>query len=216
MSLIKKGKSRPPATRDPERTKQNIIDVATIEFAEFGLSGARVDRIAEKTHTSKRMLYYYFQDKEGLYRAVLLSYYQKLRDAESGLDLRHQPPMTALQTLVEFTFDRHLQNAGLARIIMVENIHKGRNVAKMPRIAPVNSSIIDRVEDICRRGAAEGSMRADLDGFDLYSTIAALCFFNVSNRHTFRAIFQRDMGDKQEIIRRRASIWDVVRRAVAP
>src|SRR3984885_4285116 len=96
--------------KDPERTRANIIEVASAEFAERGLSGARVDRIAERTQTSKRMLYYYFGDKEGLYRAVLLSYYQRLRSAEATLDLAHQPPLMALQSLVEFTFDYHLKN----------------------------------------------------------------------------------------------------------
>src|SRR3546814_2239823 len=43
----------------------NIIDVATKEFAEYGLSGARIDEIAAKTKSSKRMIYYYFGDKEG-------------------------------------------------------------------------------------------------------------------------------------------------------
>ena len=77
--VVDGGRKRPAGAKDPERTRANIIDVATAEFAERGLSGARVDRIAERTQTSKRMLYYYFGDKEGLYRAVLLSYYEKLR-----------------------------------------------------------------------------------------------------------------------------------------
>jgi len=58
-------------SNDAERTKADILAVATEEFATYGLSGARVDAIAERTRTSKRMIYYYFKGKEGLYRAVL-------------------------------------------------------------------------------------------------------------------------------------------------
>lgn len=210
-------RSRKRATRakNPERTRANIIDVASAEFAERGLSGARVDRIAERTQTSKRMLYYYFGDKEGLYRAVLLSYYQKLRAAETTLDLGHHPPMEALRMLVEFTFDYHRKNAATIRLIMVENIHKGRHVAKLPAATPVNSPILNTVADILKRGQAEGVMRQRLDAFDVYTTIAALSFFNVSNRYTFRAIFRHDMGDPKEAKARRLAIWEVVRRYIS-
>jgi AcrR family transcriptional regulator len=201
-------------SRDPERTKANIIAVATQEFAELGLTGARVDRIAQRTHTSKRMLYYYFVDKEGLYQAVLLSYYEKLRSAERALDLTHQPPLTALKLLVEFTFDYHLKNASIARLVMVENINKGRHVAKMPSVAPVNSVILTTVADILGRGEREGIFRTGIDSFNLYTTIAALCFFNVSNRYTFKAIFRHDMADQKEAAARREAIWDTVRRSV--
>ncbi|RYE71671.1 MAG: TetR/AcrR family transcriptional regulator, partial [Hyphomicrobiales bacterium] len=54
-------------TQDPEGTRQNIIEVASEEFALNGLSGARIDEIAARTRSSKRMIYYYFGDKEGLY-----------------------------------------------------------------------------------------------------------------------------------------------------
>ncbi|MGF6853749.1 AcrR family transcriptional regulator [Paraburkholderia sp. CI3] len=56
---------------DPEQTKRNILDVTTQEFSAMALTGARVDAIAERTNTTKRMLYYYFCSKEGLYQAVL-------------------------------------------------------------------------------------------------------------------------------------------------
>jgi AcrR family transcriptional regulator len=208
-------KKQPSRAKNPEKTRANIIDVATAEFAERGLSGARVDRIAARTNTSKRMLYYYFGDKDGLYRAVLLSYYEKLRSAELTLDLSHREPIEALKVLVDFTFDYHLKHAAIVRLVMVENIHKGQHVTKLPQVTSVNTSVLDAVADICGRGAREGSMRAGLDNFDLYTTIAALCFFNVSNRYTFRSIFKHDMADPKEAEARKKSIWEVVRRFVS-
>ncbi|HWA36496.1 MAG TPA: helix-turn-helix domain-containing protein, partial [Burkholderiales bacterium] len=55
------------SSRDPDRTRRRILDAATVEFARFGLGGARVDRIAERARANKRMRYYYFGSKEDLF-----------------------------------------------------------------------------------------------------------------------------------------------------
>ena len=57
--------------RDPDRTRRRILDAALKVFAECGFAGARVNEIAHRAATNKRMLYHYFGDKEGLFRAVL-------------------------------------------------------------------------------------------------------------------------------------------------
>ena len=57
--------------RDPERMQRTILRAAAKEFARFGFAGARVDRIAARAKASKRMIYYYFKAKEGLFLAVL-------------------------------------------------------------------------------------------------------------------------------------------------
>ena len=75
---------RPSRTNDPERTMANIIEVATHEFSEKGMAGARVDDIAAATKTSKRMIYYYFGSKDGLYLAVLEEAYRRIRSASSA------------------------------------------------------------------------------------------------------------------------------------
>ena len=93
--------------RDPERTRQEILDVALAEFARNGYSGARVDEIAARTRTTKRMIYYYFTSKEQLYIAVLERAYSTARDAERQLDVDHLEPVSAIRTLAELTFDHH-------------------------------------------------------------------------------------------------------------
>src|SRR6201999_3280476 len=92
-------------SRDRERTRAEILDVATAEFAEHGYSGARVDEIAERTRTTKRMLYYYFESKEGLYTAVLERAYAQIRAAEQTVDVEHLDPLAAIRRLAELTFD---------------------------------------------------------------------------------------------------------------
>jgi AcrR family transcriptional regulator len=66
---------RPPGERDPERTRAAILAAATEEFTAHGLNGARVDEIAKRSGVNKRMIYYYFGDKGGLYIAVLEEIY---------------------------------------------------------------------------------------------------------------------------------------------
>src|ERR671920_1219536 len=97
----------PERQRDPVRTRAEILDVATREFSEHGYSGARVDEIAERTRTTKRMLYYYFESKEGLYAEVLKSAYAEIRSKEQTIDVDHLDPVAAIRRIAELTFDHH-------------------------------------------------------------------------------------------------------------
>ncbi|MES2342504.1 MAG: TetR/AcrR family transcriptional regulator [Pseudomonadota bacterium] len=202
-------------TNDPDRTRANIIDVATHEFSEKGLSGARIDEIAERTHTSKRMIYYYFESKEGLYRAVLEDCYRRIRTIESSLDLKAKSPMEALAQRVRFTFDYQIANPDFIRMVMVENIHHGEHIAQLPNLPITNLEAIDSLRDIVARGVAEGVMRADIDPIDLHMSISALCSFNVGNRHTFSTIFKVDMTSPAATAARRDSVTDMILRFVA-
>jgi AcrR family transcriptional regulator len=202
-------------TNDPERTKADILAVATREFSEHGYSGGRVDDIAERTQTSKRMIYYYFGSKDGLYRAVLTEYYRKLRGAEQDLHLEDLAPLDALRRLVHFTVDYHIAHAEDVRLVMVENIHRGRHIHELPSLEPLNSSLVELIRRICERGVAEKVIRPGLDPMDLYMSIAALSFFNVSNRHTFSTIFGIDMTSESFLEARKRSITDTILRYVA-
>src|SRR3954465_15445310 len=86
---------------DPEQTKRNILEIAKQEFSAMGLAGARVDAIAERTNTTKRMLYYYFGSKERLYEAVLEQVYGDIRALEQELQLGEMKPEAALRHFVE-------------------------------------------------------------------------------------------------------------------
>lgn len=202
-------------TNDPERTKADILAMATREFSENGYSGGRIDEIAERTKTSKRMIYYYFGSKDGLYRAVLTEYYRKLRTQEQDLHLEDLAPLEAIRRLVHFTVDYHITNAEDVRLVMVENIHRGRHIRELPSLETLNSSLVDLIGRICKRGVAEGVIRPGLDPMDVYMSIAALSYFNVSNRYTFSTIFGVDMGSKAFLNARRRSITDTILRYVA-
>lgn len=201
-------------TNDPERTRAEILEVATREFAEKGLAGARVDVIAEATRTSKRMLYYYFGSKEGLYIAVLEAEYRRIREAEAALHLEDLPPEDALRKLVASTVDYHLGHPDFARLVMTENVHRGEYLAQSSVIQNLNVPAIDAVHTVYRRGLEAGVFRSGLDPVDLHMTISALALFNITNRHTFSLIFQRDLDTPAALIARRDSIVETVVRFV--
>ena len=175
--------------QDPAGVRKNILAVAMAEFAANGLSGARIDEIAAKTSTSKRMIYYYFGDKEGLYGRVLEEAYREVRAGEQDLELDHLPPVEALTRLAEFTFDHHSRHPDFIRIVMIENIHRGTYMEKSELIRLLNAGAIQKLEAICRRGRETGLFRADVTPLELHWLISALSFFNVSNRATFSHIF---------------------------
>src|SRR5580692_3648685 len=85
--MVRPAKTDGSATRNPERTRGRILSAALKEFAAKGFAGARVDVIARRADINKRMLYHYFGDKEGLFKAVLrrkLSERRALAETLSG------------------------------------------------------------------------------------------------------------------------------------
>lgn len=190
--------------QDPEAVRENILQTARAVFVAHGLSGAKMDEIAARTRTSKRMIYYYFGDKEGLYRAVLEDAYARMRRAEDDLELESLHPVEALRQLTEFTFDHHSRERDFVRLVMVENIHQGRHMSKSEMIAGQNSSAIRLLEEIYRRGCDEGLFRSGLTALELHWHISALAIFNVSNRATFSNIFGTELFEPkgQDMLRR--------------
>ena len=201
---------------DPDRTMANILQVATAEFADKGLAGARIDEIAALTSTSKRMIYYYFGSKEGLYLAVLEDAYRRIRRIEAELHLQDLAPEQALRTLVGFTVDYQLANPDFIRLVMNENMHRGEFIGRSTTIQELNIPVIHAVRDVYQRGVAAGVFRPDVDPVDLHMSISALSFFNVANRHTFGAIFKRPLDTPAATAARRESIIEMVVRFLRP
>src|SRR5512145_2538887 len=209
---VRRSKSEGTRTQDPEGTRKNIIEIASEEFALSGLAGARIDEIAARTRASKRMIYYYFGDKEGLYLSALENAYHTVRQGEGQLDIEHLSPLEALKRLVEFTFDHHRQHESFIRMVMIENIHHGEFLERSKTIRQLNVTAIDHIKKLYARGVKEGLFRKNLDPIELHWQISALCFFNVSNRATFSKIFGRDFGAAKALASLRKNPVDMVLR----
>ncbi|HEU5470711.1 MAG TPA: TetR/AcrR family transcriptional regulator [Actinophytocola sp.] len=200
----------PAAERDADRTREEILAVATREFADKGYDGARVDEIAAKMSTTKRMLYYYFGGKERLYIAVLERAYTVIRSLEQQLDVEHLDPEEAIRQLAELTFDHHESHPDFIRLVSIENIHRAEHIARSDTLSGLANPALDVLTRILERGRAAGVFRPDADPLDVHMMISAFCVFRTANRHTFNAIFRRDMLDPTRRAHYRAMLGELV------
>jgi AcrR family transcriptional regulator len=190
---------RPGDVRDGGMTERaaratgDILDVATAEFAANGYAGARVDEIAARTRTTKRMIYYYFGSKEGLYLAVLERVYAQIRRVERGIRIEELSPDEALRKIAEATYDHHTTHEAFIQLVSIENIHRAEHLRQSETILRENVTAITLLEEVIQRGVRDGIFRDDVDAIDVHMVISAYACFHVANRHTFAAIFDRDM-----------------------
>ena len=196
--------------KEPAANRERIIGAAIKEFAARGFKGASMDAIAARTHTTRALINYYFGGKEKVYLAVLEHVYAEIRKAESLLDLDHLGPVDAIRSIVQFTFDYYLNHEGFVRLVVAENQAKGRHFRKSKAMRSLNRPIIDTLARVIVRGQVEGLFRADVDPVEVHKTMAALGMFNVTNQYTFGAIFQRDMGARGDVGRRREMVTEVI------
>jgi AcrR family transcriptional regulator len=194
----------------PEANRAGIVTAAIDEFAARGFKGASMDAIAARTDTTRALINYYFGSKEKLYIAVLEQVYGEIREAEGELDLDHLEPLDAIRRIVEFTFHYYLEHEGFVRLVVAENQAKGRHLRKSKAMRTLNRPIIDRLARVIARGRAEGRFRPDVDPVEIHKAIAALGMFNVTNRYTFGAIFQREMGSQGDVARRREIVAEMI------
>ena len=202
--------SRPELQRDAERTRAELLAVATEVFAESGYSGARVDEIAERTRTTKRMIYYYFGGKEQLYMAVLENAYRGIREAEQRLQVDHVDPVVAMRRLAELTFDHHLDHQAFIRLVSIENIHRGEFISRLDSLRSLGQPATSLLDEILARGRAAGVFRDDVESLDVHLVISAYCVFQVANRYTFGFLFGVDFTEVSERAHLRRMIGDVV------
>jgi AcrR family transcriptional regulator len=195
-------------------TRGKILEAATAEFARHGLGGARVDRIAARARANKRMLYYYFGDKDGLFLAALEDRYAHIRAAERSLELEHLDPRVAVRRLVEFTWSYFLEHPEFLTLLNSENLHKGRHVRRSRRVPEMHSHLVQLLRGVLRRGEAQGLFRRGVDPVQLYISIAGEGYFYLSNRYTLSRIFDRDLMAPRALAGRARHIADMILNAL--
>jgi AcrR family transcriptional regulator len=187
-----------PSRPDGKRVRRNIIDAARALFAEKGYSGAKVEEIVVRARTTKPMIYYYFGSKERLFAAVLEDVYAGMRKIEGSLQLAELPALEAMRKVIEVTFDYHAKNPEWVRLVSIANIHYAKHILASETIASKNSAIMELMGSLLRRGIREGVFRKDVDPVHIHLLIISLCFYRVSNRHTWRVIFKRDLESAKD------------------
>lgn len=194
-------KAEPPSFngRDPEAVRAGLLTVAADEFAQRGFAGARLEVIAQELGITRAMIYYYFGGREGLYVAVLEDAYRSIWQAEQALDARDPDPVAALRRLVEFRVNYYIANPTFVALVSIENQHQARYLKQAQTVMASASPSLAHTAGVLANGQASGVFRKDIDVVDLYQVIVSLAFFNVSNRHTFGAIFGRNASDASHV-----------------
>ncbi len=195
---------RKTGPRDAERTRRAILDAALVEFAEKGHAAARIDAVAEAAGISKPMIYSYFGDKDALYAAALREAYVQIREGEKELQLGDLAPIEAVQTLVHFTFDHFRQKPWFISMLNTENLLGGDTVRSIVDVSDIQSTMISELRRVLDHGVEDGVFRDGVDPVELYITIASLCYFPISNRHTLRAVFKVPVDDAWVAARKKA------------
>jgi AcrR family transcriptional regulator len=196
--------------RDADRSQSTILAAARDEFADHGLGGARMERIAERAGVNKRLIYYYFEDKDRLFQAVLEQAYRQIREQERQLNLLALKPADAVRRLVEFTWDYYLAHPEFLSLLNSENLQGARHLENSRRAREMNSPLIATLGEILERGRKEGSFRGGVDPLQLYVSIAGLAYFYLSNHHTLSAIFGRDLMTAKARNERLTHMCDVI------
>lgn len=203
-------KAKEVPTRNKERTRGLILAAATEEFSEKGFAGARIEKIAERSGSNKRMLYYYFQNKEELFLAVMENTYKTIRDAESELRLLDLPPIEAIRCLITFTWDYYIRHPEFLNLLNTENLYHASHIKKSKNIGFYNSKLIGTLNEILIRGQNEKLFRGGVDPLQLYISVAALSYFYLSNNDTLSTVFVRDLNTPKAKVERLQHMIDLV------
>jgi AcrR family transcriptional regulator len=203
--------------RDPEETKRRIMAAAKVEFAKSGLGGARVDVIAARAKSNKRMMYHYFGNKETLFKLVLEDAYADFRGAEKALELDHEEPISALRKLVSFNWNYFLENPEFITLVNSENLHKAKHIKNSKRMQEMSRNFVGRMQTLLDRGSAAGLFRSHIDAVQINISVAAIAYYYLTNRYTGSIVFERDLMSAKALEERLAfNIQTVLRMACTP
>ena len=182
-----------PITRDPDKSRTNILQAARTEFARSGLGGARVDQIAKMAGINKRMLYHYFGNKDDLFCAVLEANYAHKRDSEKALSLEQEEPVEAIRKLIALTWDYYLKHPEFLTLLNSANLHQAVHIKKSREIRKMHTPFVSMIKSVLDKGVSQRVFKKDVDPAQLYITIAGLSYFYLSNQYTLSAIFGRNL-----------------------
>jgi len=214
------GGDRAPAparrARDSAATREKILQAAIAEFAERGLSGARMDSIAQRADANMRMLYHYYGSKEDLYLFVLEHVYADLRLKEQALKISDLEPFEGMIRLFDFTFSHFEAHPEVVSLWTGENLQEGQFLSKSLKAATISSPLLTAIHELLQRGERDKLFRADIDPLQLYVTMVALSYFHLSNAYTLSAIFRTDLHDAGWRAQRRRHAHDVITAYLKP
>ena len=189
--------------------RAELVEIAGRQFKNNGFRATTLSEIGHKAGLDRATVYYYFGSKDGLYAAVLERVYADLRMVEEATAQDTPDPLEALAQLIGSSFDSHVSNPERVRILMSENLDRGRHAREIDQTAQ-RELVVQTLGRILTRGEAMGVIRSGLDPIQLHMSISALAFYFVSNAHTFSKVFAIDMASAESKSTRRAEVVETI------
>ncbi|WP_295046313.1 TetR family transcriptional regulator [uncultured Paracoccus sp.] len=187
-----------------------LIAAGTAEFLRHGFEGASVSRIVQGAECNVRMIYHYFGNKLGLYRACIDRAYDRLRRAEAAAGFWDLPPREAIAELVRFTFDYMQDNPEFQGLMRIENMADGVHVRGLNAVNTRAAMLFAAIDRVIRRGVAAGDFADPGDAGLLYLSILGLSTIHIQNRHTMGVVLGRDLSDPGFLRARREEVVRIV------
>jgi len=201
---------RKERVRDPARTREKILAVASREFATLGYGGARIDAIVARCGISKNLLYHYFQSKEDLFIRVMERAYASMRTRQNQVALTARDPVEGMRTLVVHMVRHFAEEPESIALLATENMYKARHIRKSKVIRHMYNPLIATLRRLVAEGRKKGVFRSDVDWADLYISISGMASYFVSNRHTLSTVLDLDLTRPARLARRMQHVPDVV------
>jgi TetR/AcrR family transcriptional regulator len=177
--------------KDPQ---QRILKAALKEFSVYGLTGARIDRIAKAANINKAMIFYYFSSKENLYQLVVKNVFQQVAPGIIQLVSSHPVPGVFLEKVTEFYIGIFSKNPDFVRMVGLELIQNPKNIVsavtrffqeKDGQIAP--PQLIRLIEEW-----KEKKLISEDDPFQFMLNIVSLSILSFIVRPFLEGIFRLD------------------------
>jgi TetR/AcrR family transcriptional regulator len=194
--------------RNSQKSKEDILNAAEIEFAEKGIYGTRVDEIAKQANINKRMIYEYYGSKEELYKAVLVNVYGRLGNQEKGILSDKTDSVDAIKKLIKLYFKFLKENPTYVNLLQWENLNKGKYIQDAD-FTGIKDPTLELLRKVIRRGKDEGVFKQEVDIEQVILSLLTYCFAYFSNRYTLSKLMGKKLDEEENINKRIEHVTDM-------
>src|SRR3984885_7062394 len=199
----------------PEESRAAILAAAVAEFAEHGIAGARTDAIAQAAHVNKALLYYYFEDKDALYEAVLDHVFSGLRARVMPVLESKLPPRQKMLEYIGAYFDYIAANPRYPRVVQAEWMRSGaKGNVRMQRVARVYFlPIFAKLVDVLKEGVKTGEFRP-VNPIDFLPSVVGVIIFYFGSAPLMKTMLKIDPLSPERIRERREFVLNFITAAL--
>lgn len=159
-------------------TEKKIKNAALREFAQYGLEGARVDRIAQKAKINKAMIYYHFKNKEDLYESLLSEFYSEIFPRIVEKIPQDKGPEEKLDAIITYFIDLISGlDQDFVRMMLWELSSGGKYFKKLmlPRVIIPMMGI---VQELFTEGMKQGAFKKIIPHLTFIQMLGSIVFTN--------------------------------------